>query len=226
MKNLLFTILLLLTSIGMQAQCGPGNPICSYGPVTVASGATAQLPSNGGLVPGFQFVFSSGSGTVVTAGCIGTVATGCVTLDSYSGGTTVRTPDEFSVKAPSAPYQYFTITPTFGAGTFTVLEVNNNTASKGGSSSSSVSLTASLPIVVTPNPTTGIGVISCPTCGTNSLSVAGVSGDVQGNNGSANLSAVHINDNATTMTVTESITPLVAAAKRSEEHTLNSSHLG
>src|ERR1035441_953457 len=88
MKNLLFTILLLLTSIGMQAQCGPGNPICSYGPVTVASGATVQLPSNGGLVPGFKFTFSSGSGTVVTAGCIGDVATGCVSLDSYSGGTT------------------------------------------------------------------------------------------------------------------------------------------
>src|ERR1039458_2825046 len=55
--------------------------------------------------------------------------------------------------------------------------------------------------------------ISCPTCGTNSLAVSGSSGDIQTNNGSANLGAAHLNDNATTMTVTESITPLVAAAK-------------
>ena len=55
--------------------------------------------------------------------------------------------------------------------------------------------------------------ISCPTCGTNSLAVAGSSGDIQTNNGSANLGVAHLNDNATTMTVTESITPLVAAAK-------------
>jgi hypothetical protein len=44
------------------------------------------------------------------------------------------------------------------------------------------------------------------------VSVAGSSGDLQMNNGSSNLAAAHINDNATTMTVTESITPSVAAA--------------
>jgi hypothetical protein len=161
----LFTLLLLLISIGLHAQtCGPGSKdsVCSYGPITIASGVTTSLPSNGGLVPGFQYIFSSGSGTVTLHGCIGPIATGCVTLDSYTGGTTVRTPDEFSVKAPSAPYQYFTITPTYGAGTFTVLEVNNNTSKVGGSK---LDLTATSPIVVTPNPITGTGDISCPTCG-------------------------------------------------------------
>jgi len=45
------------------------------------------------------------------------------------------------------------------------------------------------------------------------LSVAGSSGDLQTNNGSGGLGAAHINDNATTLTVTETITPSVAAAK-------------
>src|ERR1039458_10239765 len=134
MKKLLFTILLLLTTIGMQAQkCGSsggGPAICNYGPVTGITGQALNIPSNGGLVPGFNYVFSSGSGTVTIQGGIGA---NVVILDSYTGGTTVRTSDQFSVKAPSAPYQYYIVTATFAAGTFTVYEVNNNTARSGSS---------------------------------------------------------------------------------------------
>jgi len=75
------------------------------------------------------------------------------------------------------------------------------------------------------SPLTGAGSLNCVGCtwsGTtpdftvtvpSGLSVAGSSGDAQGNNGSGALSALHLNDNGTTMTVTESVTPLVAAAK-------------
>ncbi len=75
------------------------------------------------------------------------------------------------------------------------------------------------------SPLTGVGSFNCVGCtwsGTtpdftvtvpSGLSVAGSSGDMQTNNGAGALGAGHINDNGTTMTVTESITPSVAAAK-------------
>ncbi len=74
------------------------------------------------------------------------------------------------------------------------------------------------------SPMTGAGSLNCVGCtwsGTtpnftltvpSGLSVAGNSGDMQTNNGASNLGAGHINDNGTTMTVTESLTPSVAAA--------------
>ncbi len=42
-----------------------------------------------------------------------------------------------------------------------------------GGGGGSVSLTATGPIVITPSPTTGTGVISCPTCGTSATAAAG-----------------------------------------------------
>ena len=52
-----------------------------------------------------------------------------------------------------------------------------------------------------------------PTSGGTGCTPIGSSGDLQTNNGSGGCGASHINDNGTTMTVTESITPSVASAK-------------
>lgn len=123
--------LVLALSIGSFGQNCPAFGTCATTATTSVSGTALQLSSNGGLVPGFNFSFSNGTGTVTTQGCIKQT---CDTLDSYTGGTTNRTVDEFSVKAPTAPYDYFVITATFASGTFSVREVNNSTA-KGFSSS-------------------------------------------------------------------------------------------
>ena len=138
MKKFLTLLASLVLTTAMWAQtCGPGTGanVCSFGPVTGVTGQPIQMPSNGGLVPGFNYICSSGSCTVTLQACIGN-STGCVLLDSYTGGSTVRTPDQFSVKPPSAAFQYFIVTPTFASGTFSVLEVNNNTASSGNGSGS------------------------------------------------------------------------------------------
>lgn len=123
--------LVLALSIGSFGQNCPAFGTCATTATTSVSGTALQLSSNGGLVPGFNFSFSNGTGTVTTQGCIKQT---CDTLDSYTGGTTNRTVDEFSVKAPTAPYDYFVITATFASGTFSVREVNNSTAHLGISS--------------------------------------------------------------------------------------------
>lgn len=142
MKQIILGIVIALTSCASWAQgvnnCGSGaTPVCNYESSTSISGTALKLASNGGLTP--MFVYSwSGSPTVVTTTIKGCTSSGitpdtCDALDSYSGSTAInRTPDLFSVKAPTGAYNYFLVTSTWtGSSTFTVYERISTAGGKG-----------------------------------------------------------------------------------------------
>lgn len=79
--------------------------------------------------------------------------------------------------------------------------VGTSTVSKKGSGSGTVtSIAATLPIVVTPNPITGAGTVSCPTCATGG-SIASTTAVLKGN-GSGSAVASTVIDGGTTYTET------------------------
>lgn len=212
MRRWLFLLLLALSpSLSMGQQLVPGVSDCSSVPVFVGSqfmrnqrmpipissgcqnsqaavsGATVRINNNVLARDGsFEYVIT-GSPSGASIPLKGCKAGGtCDTCDTYTGtSNSIRDAATFSTSACAGnAYDYFTITPTFTGGSAPKLTVNTTltTAAIHGGSSG------------------GTGTPS------------GSTGDIQTNAGSGNFGAAHINDNATTMKVTESITPNVAAA--------------
>jgi hypothetical protein len=198
--------LLLAMALSMGAQTVSPSPITVYCVLT----ATGYCPNTTGAVaikqgidthnvyivpegtPGTITVLIQGSviGDFTDAATCGTSTTTTANLLSCSGIYA-------AIRVRVSVMTVFTSVKLFYVGTSTV-------AKTGGGAVASV---------------TGAGTVSCsPTTGAvvctgSGASPAGSSGDLQDNNGSGGLGAAALNDNGTTITLTETLTPKVAAAK-------------
>ncbi len=193
------------TSYGLVLETNGGTPYFS-----VKGGTDATHP---GMISGEEMLITQ-SGSNVGLTVTSSSSSSMVVANSFATtGTAITSTGVYALKAGGiiAPlfdsvYQLGDLTHRFtsvylsdfsGAGTQAVCADNDGlliVASCGGGGGS-VSLTATSPIVITPSPTTGTGVISCPTCSTSSGGAAWSSyTPTLGNLSSASYDAAYTNN--------------------------------
>ncbi len=176
MKRFLLTLaLVLLTCVSASAQQARFTYVnttmgASTGVLEIGSGIQYhQLTWNiSGSVPTCQVQLDQSTDNVTWSSQI--IATQACTSNGLSAVSTAIT----------ANYVRINLTTKSGAGTVTVTYLGYTSAPGGGGTVTSIAATS--PIVVTPNPITGVGTVSCPTCGTGTGTVSSVSSGNLANN--------------------------------------------
>jgi hypothetical protein len=176
MKKLALLILLVFL---LSLQCFSAPVAYTYQIAkSFSAPGTSIVPPNTGYIAGTGAAFHQ-----LTWNVIGTLSGCSVRVDSSADGITWNVGDVIAAQTCTSNntitstsiipnYIRIDVTSLTGVGSLvTILDgfVNNP-------SGATVSLTATSPVVITPSPTTGTGVISCPTCSTSAGAVTSVFG--------------------------------------------------